>query len=197
MTAQTEPLTEAEIAELAPHERTRDDAAVMYKAAHIRRLIDTTQHYRTRAQQVEQERDALREALVEILDYYGDLQDRDGNSMPGIERARALALGQTQDQQEAMNHDLIKSLAKRAHNCLCPFNHTDECDWAYEEASDDPWKEGQHYRWLNKYKELLLGTPEDRPLLTAEELDEILNFIGILRKDKHPAIHFFQKQFLP
>lgn len=64
MTTQTEPLTDAEIADLAPHERTRDDAAVYYKAAHIRRLIATIQHHRARA---EQERDNARQEIATAI----------------------------------------------------------------------------------------------------------------------------------
>jgi hypothetical protein len=78
---------------------------------------------------------------------------------------------------ERIRLEPLRSAAKRAHDLLCQYNHTDGCSWGYE---GDNWDGCAHSRWLGLIDSILTNraTP-----ITLAELDKFLSFIETLKKD--------------
>lgn len=49
----------------------------------------------------------------------------------------------------------IKIFAVYMHNKFCPYNHTDQCAWQYEEQDNTCWERYSHAHWFRVAAELL------------------------------------------
>lgn len=80
----------------------------------------------------------------------------------------------------------MRAAAKRAHDILCRYNHTDGCGWGYEEGLDaeKTWAASSHYYWLKSIREAMEGS-NNRPPLSIEKLNAILDAVEQIKK-VHP-----------
>lgn len=91
----------------------------------------------------------------------------------------------------------LKALATRAHDLLCPFNHTDGCSWGYEEGSTDQWQGSAHNRWLTKIDRLVTGGSYERPTATAEEITLVLDAVEGLKPKVRTALDLLRRGLIP
>lgn len=84
----------------------------------------------------------------------------------------------------------LKATAERAHDLLCPFNHTDGCSWGYEGNS---WKSDAHSRWLRKIDALVNGTSYDKPKATLSEINIVLDAVVDLKPKVKTALELIRR----
>lgn len=91
----------------------------------------------------------------------------------------------------------LKALAARAHDLLCPYNHTDGCSWGYEEGATDEWKGSAHHRWLTKIDKLVTGRPYEKPTATVEEITLVLDAVEGLKPKVRTALDLLRRGLMP
>lgn len=116
-----------------------------------------------------------------------EARDRARKANEALEAARVKA-------REAQRAPL-KSLVKRAHDCLCPWNHTDGCAWGYEESGTDPWQSSAHSRWLTHYDRIINGNQHEKPRASLAEVEAVIGAMEALRP-KAPNAMFLLRQGL-
>lgn len=80
----------------------------------------------------------------------------------------------------------LRELAKRMHDLLCEYNHTDGCSWGYEgDYGEDAWAEPTHKRWLAHAENLVLHGARDQSPITLQEIGAVLDAVEKL-KAAHP-----------
>jgi hypothetical protein len=89
----------------------------------------------------------------------------------------------------------LKSIVKRAHDCLCAWNHTDGCSWGYEEGCTDPWRGAAHSRWLTYYDHIINGDKYTKPRASLAEVEAVIGAMEALRP-KVPNAMFLLRQGL-
>lgn len=114
--------------------------------------MDMTNEAKLLAAQLKDTQDAARK-LKERLD--------------AIERAEAAA-----------KLEPLKATAERAHDLLCPYNHTDVCSWGYEGNS---WQSDAHNRWLRRIDSLVNGDSYNKPKATLSEINIVLDAVADLK----------------
>lgn len=87
-------------------------------------------------------------------------------------------LRMAQDREREERRAPLKALVKRAHACLCRWNHTDGCGWSYE---GDNWDSHAHYRWLAHYDRIINGDAYNKPTTTMEEVETIIGMAESLK----------------
>jgi len=90
--------------------------------------------------------------------------------------------------------DPLKRTAERAHNLLCPYNHTDGCSWEYENGS---WQSDAHSRWLRKIDTVVNGNSYDRPKASLEDVNVVLDAIADLKPKVSTAIELIRRGLMP
>lgn len=107
------------------------------------------------------------------------------------------AAQQVRDRLEAINRaeaaeklEPLKATAARAHDLLCPFNHTDGCSWGYEGNS---WESDAHSRWLRKIDTLVNGNSYDKPRATLSEINIVLDAVEGLKPKVRTAIDLIRR----
>ena len=96
--------------------------------------------------------------------------------------------------EESEKLEPLKAAAERAHELLCPYNHTDGCSWGYE---GDSWQSMAHSQWLRKMDTLVNGGPYDKPKATLEEINTILDAIAGLKPKVKTALELIRRGLLP
>lgn len=91
----------------------------------------------------------------------------------------------------------LRALVKRAHDCLCGWNHTDGCAWGYEEDAKDPWACSAHARWLGHYDQIINGDGNRRPEASFEQVERIIASMEVLKKEVGPALHLLRRGLTP
>ena len=84
----------------------------------------------------------------------------------------------------------LKATAERAHDLLCPYNHTDGCSWGYEGAS---WQSDAHARWLRKIDLLVNGNSYDKPKATLAEINTVLDAVADLKPKVKTALDLIRR----
>jgi hypothetical protein len=84
----------------------------------------------------------------------------------------------------------LKATAARAHDLLCPYNHTDGCSWGYE---GDSWSGDAHSRWLRKIDGLANGGPYEKPKATLAEINLVLDAVEDLKPKVKTAIDLIRR----
>ena len=114
------------------------------------------------------------------------------------------ALRLTQDRLEAIARAVadaklepLKALARRAHDLLCPYNHTDGCSWGYEEGATSEWQGQAHNRWLTKIDRLVAGSAYDKPTATVEEITLVLDAVEGLKPKVRTALDLLRRGLMP
>ncbi len=98
----------------------------------------------------------------------------------------------------AAQREPLKAIAKRAHDCLCPYNHTDGCSWGYEEdGRSDPWSGHAHVRWLSHFDRLVNGLPGERPRTSIKEIEAILTAFEGLKASAPNALYLIRQGLTP
>jgi hypothetical protein len=87
----------------------------------------------------------------------------------------------------------LKATAERAHDLLCPFNHTDGCPWGYEGNS---WQSSAHARWLAKIDVIVNGGPYEKRKATIEELNVILDAVAALKPKVGTALSLLRRDLV-
>lgn len=82
-----------------------------------------------------------------------------------------------------------RNLAEKAHDLLCPYNHTDGCGWGYEK---DSWGGHAHRRWLDSIEALLSGEETFRPV-KEEELDKLLDHVAQMKQIHENAMYILSR----
>ena len=93
-------------------------------------------------------------------------------------------------EQEAAKLEPLKETAARAHDLLCPFNHTDGCSWEYEGGS---WQSDAHTRWLRKIDMLVNGDNYTKPKATLEEINIVLDAVADLKPKVRTALDLIRR----
>jgi len=88
----------------------------------------------------------------------------------------------------------LKATAERAHDLLCPFNHTDGCSWGYEGSN---WKSSEHSRWLRKIDMLTNGDSYTKPVATLEEINIVLDAMADLKPKVKTALSLIRRGLMP
>jgi len=114
------------------------------------------------------------------------------------------AMHQTKDRLEALARaeadarlGPLKALAERAHDLLCPYNHTDGCSWGYETGSTGEWQGSAHNRWLTKIDKLVTGGPYEKPTATVEEITLVLDAVEGLKPKVRTALDLLRRGLMP
>jgi hypothetical protein len=84
----------------------------------------------------------------------------------------------------------LKATAARAHDLLCPYNHTDGCSWGYEGGS---WQSDAHSRWLRKMDLLVNGNSYDKPKATLAEINIVLDAVADLKPKVRTALDLIRR----
>lgn len=84
----------------------------------------------------------------------------------------------------------LKDTAARAHDLLCPYNHTDGCSWGYEGGS---WQSDAHARWLRKIDLLVNGNSYDKPKATLAEINTVLDAVQDLKPKVGTALELLRR----
>jgi len=84
----------------------------------------------------------------------------------------------------------LKATADRAHNLLCPYNHTDGCSWEYE---GNNWQADSHSRWLRKIDALVNGNSYDKPKATLAEINIVLDAVSDLKPKVKTALDLIRR----
>lgn len=96
--------------------------------------------------------------------------------------------------EEAEKLEPLKATAERAHDLLCPYNHTDGCSWGYE---GDSWQSSAHSQWLRRMDTLVNGGVYDKPKATLEEINTILDAIAGLKPRVKTALELIRRGLVP
>ena len=84
-----------------------------------------------------------------------------------------------QNREYEARREPLKAIVIRAHDCLCPYNHTDGCSWGYENGN---WSSYSHHTWLAHYDKLINGYgPDTKHAVTLDEITEIITMIESLK----------------
>lgn len=86
----------------------------------------------------------------------------------------------------------LKALTKKAHDCLCRWNHTDGCGWGYEEGQsgkEDNWDGWAHKRWLDHIEKIVHpdSYSKDKPI-PISTIDRLLDWVIQVRKEIPDAL---------
>ena len=107
------------------------------------------------------------------------------------------AIRATQDRLEAMRVadeaarlEPLKATAARAHDLLCPYNHTDGCSWGYE---GDQWTGQAHNLWLRKINQLVTSTAYEKPTTTLAEVNTVLDAVEALKPKVRTALDLIRR----
>lgn len=84
----------------------------------------------------------------------------------------------------------LKTTAARAHDLLCPYNHTDGCGWEYEQGS---WQSDAHSRWLRRIDTLVNGNTYDKPKATLSEINIVLDAVEELKPKVKTALDLIRR----
>ena len=114
------------------------------------------------------------------------------------------AMHQTKDRLDALARaetdarlGPLKALAERAHDLLCPYNHTDGCSWGYEAGSTGEWQGSAHNRWLTKIDKLVTGGPYEKPTATVEDITLVLDAVEGLKPKVRTALDLLRRGLMP
>jgi hypothetical protein len=88
----------------------------------------------------------------------------------------------------------LKDTAARAHDLLCPYNHTDGCSWGYENGS---WKSSEHSRWLRKIDALVNGDSYTPAKATLAQINIVLDAIADLKPKVSTAMELIRRGLMP
>ncbi len=119
-----------------------------------------------------------------------EAQLRDAEKVARAAKDRLEAIKRKEDAERL---EPLKATAKRAHDLLCPFNHTDGCSWEYEGGS---WSSSTHARWLQKIDTLVNGGPYDKPKATLAEINLILDAIETLKPKVTTALSLLRRDLI-
>jgi len=86
----------------------------------------------------------------------------------------------------------LRDAARRAHDLLCPFNHTDGCSWGYE---GDSWRGAEHVNWLRKVNRLVNGDSVTRGRFTIDQINVTLDAVEKLKKIVPTAMDLIRRGF--
>lgn len=92
--------------------------------------------------------------------------------------------------EEAEKLEPLKATAERAHDLLCPFNHTDGCSWGYEGNS---WRGSAHSAWLRKINTLVNGDSYTRPKTNLTEINLVLDAIAEVKPKVPTALDLLRR----
>jgi len=84
----------------------------------------------------------------------------------------------------------MKDTAQRAHDLLCPYNHTDGCSWGYENGH---WQGDAHSRWLRRIGVLVNGNGYDKPKATLAEINIVLDAVADLKPKVNTALDLIRR----
>ena len=84
----------------------------------------------------------------------------------------------------------LRTTAERAHDLLCPYNHTDGCSWGYENGS---WESDAHSRWLRRIDMLVNGDSYNRPKATLAEINIVLDAVAEIKPKVKTAIELIRR----
>ena len=96
--------------------------------------------------------------------------------------------------EEAEMLEPLKATATRAHDLLCPYNHTDGCAWGYE---GDSWTSDAHSRWLRHMNKIVNGDAYDKPKATLEEVNTCLDTLAELKPKVRTALELIRRGLTP
>ena len=94
--------------------------------------------------------------------------------------------------EEAERLEPLKETAKRMHDLLCPYNHTDGCSFGYE---GDNWRGSSHNEWLRKVELLVVGDSYTKPKTTLGEIKIILDAVEGIKKSIPTALDLIRRGF--
>jgi hypothetical protein len=119
---------------------------------------------------------------------------QDAERIEELSRKAKEALRIALDKEHAKRMEPLKALVKRAHACLCSWNHTDGCGWQYEitKNGDDVWDSFSHHRWLTHYDDIINGGSSKLPAVSIQELEAIIESIELLKPKVNTAMYLFR-----
>lgn len=104
------------------------------------------------------------------------------------------ALERARESEAAARMEPLKVLVKRAHDCLCRWNHTDGCSWGYE---GDDWNGSAHRRWLTHYDRIINGNAHSAPVATIDEVETIISMVEQIKPKVRTAIWLIRSKLEP
>jgi hypothetical protein len=119
----------------------------------------------------------------------GEAQEKARKAQGALEAAR--------DAEAVERRALLRALVKRAHDCLCGWNHTDGCSWGYEEDRPNEWRCDAHSRWLKHYDTLINGGPYQPAVATIEDVEAVIAAVEVLKPKVKTAMFLLRSKLTP
>ena len=120
-----------------------------------------------------------------------EAQLADAQKIASATRDRLEAIKRAEDEAKL---EPLKVTAERAHDLLCPYNHTDGCSWGYENGS---WQSDAHSRWLRRIDVLVNGGSYDKPKATLSEINLVLDAVADLKPKVRTALDLLRRGLMP
>ena len=120
-----------------------------------------------------------------------EAQLADAQKIASATRDRLDAIKRAEDEAKL---EPLKATAERAHDLLCPYNHTDGCSWGYENGS---WQSDAHSRWLRRIDVLVNGNSYDKPKATLSEINLVLDAVADLKPKVRTALDLLRRGLMP
>lgn len=91
----------------------------------------------------------------------------------------------------------LRETTERAHDLLCPYNHTDGCSWGYEADNEDAWFCDAHSRWLRNIDRLVNGGVYDKAITNLAQINIVLDAIEEIKPKVPTAMALLRGKLTP